>query len=262
MVLRMPFEPGNDLKQRIEEYLLSLNNDTLRTLITSVLRQRIESETPSEALKFLFQLDMDLYAMEGGLSVKYDGGLHTKHRHTKYHDFFINRIQEGQKVLDIGCGIGILAYDLITKKAVNVTAIDFSESNIAMANERYSHPLIEFVLGDALVHEFKNGFDVVILSNVLEHIENRDSFLKQLVEKISPEKILIRVPLFERDWRVPLKRELGLDYRLDETHYIEYTPENFYDEMKRANLNIVEKEFRWGEIWAVTIPEFMPNKRE
>jgi len=92
---------------------------------------------------------------------------------------------------------------------------------------------------------------VVVLSNVLEHLDDRTKFLKLLKERISPSKYLIRVPIFERDWRVPLKKELGVDYRLDPTHRIEYTQEEFFNELHQTGLRTEAYEVRWGEIWAV-----------
>ena len=66
---------------------------------------------------------------------------------------------------------------------------------------------------------------------------------------------MLRVPLFEREWRVPLKKELGLEWRLDSTHETEYTLESFEEEMSRAGLRIAHLEVRWGEIWAETHPK-------
>lgn len=63
-------------------------------------------------------------------------------------------------------------------------------------------------------------------------------------------RALIRVPLFERDWRVPLKRQLGVEWRLDPTHETEYTLESFRAEMDEAGLRVTEQMLRWGEIWA------------
>jgi hypothetical protein len=85
---------------------------------------------------------------------------------------------------------------------------------------------------------------------VLEHIEKRVEFLRMLQDKYQPKKFLIRVPIFERDWRVPLKQELGVDYRLDATHFIEYRQEEFAAEMQQAGLTILHIQVNWGEIWA------------
>jgi hypothetical protein len=62
------------------------------------------------------------------------------------------------------------------------------------------------------------------------------------------------VPVFERHWSVPLKRELGAEWRLDPTHKTEYTLETFSEEMAAAGLRILYQEVRWGEIWAEAVP--------
>ena len=97
-----------------------------------------------------------------------------------YHKFFVDNIDENDLVLDIGCGNGALSYD-IAKKAKKVVGIDLNEKNISFAKERYSKENIEW--GDALKDLPDERFDVIIMSNVLEHIENRVEFLRRLREK-------------------------------------------------------------------------------
>jgi 2-polyprenyl-3-methyl-5-hydroxy-6-metoxy-1,4-benzoquinol methylase len=209
---------------------------------------------PERTLRLLFRLENSLYFLEGQAAIAYGGGLNPKHRLTNYHDFFIERIQADERVLDIGCGVGALANDIAQKSQASVTAIDVNPQNIAQAQSRYAHPNLRFIVADALQTLPQGPFDVVVLSNVLEHFSERDSFLLKLVADVSPARLLIRVPTFERDWRVPLKRELGVDWRLDPTHHTEYSLETFHQEMSRANLEIVHLEARWGEIWAEIRP--------
>ena len=102
---------------------------------------------------------------------------------------------------------------------------------------------------------FVNQFDVVILSNVLEHLPNRSIFLSKVWNKVNPKRMLIRVPLFERDWRVPLKKELGVEWRLDPTHETEYTIESWAKEIKEAGLAVTHQEIRWSEIWAEVVKD-------
>jgi 2-polyprenyl-3-methyl-5-hydroxy-6-metoxy-1,4-benzoquinol methylase len=89
--------------------------------------------------------------------------------------------------------------------------------------------------------------DVVILSNVLEHIEKRIDFLRKIQERCQPDYFLIRVPMYERDWRIPLQDELGLDYFLDSTHFIEYRFEELEKELGEAGLKIETVKIGWGE---------------
>ncbi len=234
-----------------ELLLSSMPDADLETLLKRVVSSRVSSQSPDEALRFLFRLDESLYILESMTSVRYDGGVHTKHRHTRYHDFFVNQVHKGERVLDVGCGIGYVSYDVAERAEAWVVAVDINEGNIQIAKERFSHPRITYKVADALTLPYGEKFDLIVLSNVLEHLDNRPQFLKKLCEAFSPSRILVRVPLFERDWRVPLKEELGMDYRLDSTHFTEYTLESFSDEVSAAGLQITHQEVRWGEIWAV-----------
>ncbi|NVM23940.1 MAG: class I SAM-dependent methyltransferase [Desulfobacterales bacterium] len=198
----------------------------------NIVRMSVARNSPKETLEFLFELENRLYNMEGKASVDYGNGIHTKHGHINYHDFFIKNLNPSESVLDIGCGNGLMSYDMVTKvPAVRVVGIELSEANIRFAREHYQHPNLHFIHGDALKQLPEEMFDVVTLSNVLEHIEQRVDFLKRVAEQVKPKRLIIRVPLYERDWRVPLKEELGVDHRLDSTHFIEYTQEEFFEEL-------------------------------
>jgi ubiquinone/menaquinone biosynthesis C-methylase UbiE len=234
--------------------LKKLTDKELLEVLVDAAKTRAESLPPAEGLKFLFSLDASLYPVQGWLSVAYDGGMHTKHRHTRYHDFFVNRIATGERVLDVGCGIGALAYDVAAKAGAHVVGMDLVAQNIVTAAGKHSHPHVAYLVGDVLRSPLKGRFDTVVLSNVVEHLEQRPEFLRGVVRAVQPARLLVRVPVFERDWRVPLKKELGIDYRLDPTHFTEYTLESFAAEMDEAGLNVTHQEVRWGEIWAEAAP--------
>jgi 2-polyprenyl-3-methyl-5-hydroxy-6-metoxy-1,4-benzoquinol methylase len=232
--------------------LKALPSESLAKVVIEVISDRTRNLTPPEGLKWLFGLDHYLYQLQGRLAVAYDGGIHTKHRHMRYHDFFVDRIQRGERVLDVGCGNGALAYDLAEKAGALVTAVDIDPENIATAIQRRPHVRVSYVVGDAVEAPPIGQFEVLVLSNVLEHIEYRTEFLDSLVNSLEPRRILIRVPLLERDWRVPLRKELGCEYRLDPAHFHEYTLETFAAEMHSAGLMVIHQEVRWGELWAET----------
>jgi SAM-dependent methyltransferase len=238
----------------LKPLLTRLSDDELTDFLFNAAKDRDESLSPAEGLRFLFKLDGSLYPLQGWLSVAYDGGLHTKHRHTRYHDFFVNRVRKGERVLDVGCGVGALTYDIAEKAGAYAVGIDLSAENIAIACDRHSHPNATYFVGDARIYAPESPFGIVVLSNVLEHMEKRPDFVRRVVEAVRPTRVLLRVPVFERDWRVPLKKELGVDYRLDPTHYTEYTLESFAAEMKASGLEVIHQEVRWGEIWAEAVP--------
>lgn len=182
-----------------------------------------------------------------GLFASYSG-THPKHEIMNYHQFFLDNINETSRVLDIGCGTGSVAFDL-SRKAKKVIGIDISRKNIETSKKRYSRSNLNFILGNATRYDFTSKFDVIILSNVLEHIEDRVSFLKKAISISS--SLLIRVPLITRDWISVYKKNIGQEYRLSNDHYIEYTEENFQQEMEASGLRIEKYYVKFGELYAV-----------
>ena len=249
--------------RKLFEGLSNKNRETLslqlppaeaREKILRFITNYVGTLPAKDAITFLMDLDTALYPLMGVKSAEYNGGLHTKHRHTKYHDFFVNRIQSTERVLDIGCGNGALASDIAERAGADVVGIDLYEPYIEIANDQFAHPRVTYILGDALKDLPEGDFQVIVMSNVLEHLPDRENFLKKIQQGVTRARFLIRVPTFERDWRVPLKKELGLEWRSDLTHETEYTLESFAGEMADAGLKVIHQEVRWGEIWAEAVP--------
>lgn len=196
----------------------------------------------------------DVYSGLDQVAVTYDDGIHVKHRLTRYHEFFLERVREGERVLDVGSGKGELAYDLVTRAGATVVGIDTDRSHLEFARSRFVHERLEFREGDVLSAVPEGHFDVVVMSNVLEHLGPRVELLRRLIAAARPSRLLFRVPLYARDWTVPFKAELGLRAYWDRDHEIEYDPESFRSELAEAGLTATELQVQWGEIWAVAEP--------
>lgn len=98
---------------------------------------------------------------------------------------------DGVKILDVGCGGGILAEPL-ARIGANVTGIDASPQQIAVAKDHatldpslsgrlsYIHTTVEEVAGTQ-----SESFDAVVASEILEHVSDPELFLKVglIVEK-------------------------------------------------------------------------------
>jgi 2-polyprenyl-3-methyl-5-hydroxy-6-metoxy-1,4-benzoquinol methylase len=209
---------------------------------------KIRARTAQFIVRFLMRLHNLCYRNISWLVLIAEGGIHPKHRLTNYHQFFIDNISNGDTVLDIGCGNGFLTSD-IAKKAGSVTAIDLSERNIEIARRDFSGDNIDYICGDVTEFDFKKGYNVITLSNLLEHIANRHDFLTRI--RSLANKFLIRVPTINRDWLTYYKMESGIEYRLDATHKIEYTLESFTQELAEAGMTIEKTSLQFGEIWAV-----------
>ena len=222
-------------------------------IFTALFIVESRGRNSKSGLKRIFKIKDKLEWIINERAIKYGDGIHPKHKVTTYHKFFIDRIANGDLVLDIGCGNGTVAIDIAYQRPKsNIIGVDINKKNVEKANklkEKYSLKNINFICGDINDHKEINC-DVVILSNILEHISEREVFLKNIINRTSAKLFLIRVPLFERDWQIAFRKEIGSFYYSDEDHKIEHSLEEFKNEINLTKLKVNEIFTLWGEIWA------------
>jgi 2-polyprenyl-3-methyl-5-hydroxy-6-metoxy-1,4-benzoquinol methylase len=244
------------MKERIWKVLVALAAlipNYIHIQLCRILFEAGSRGNAAQASKNLLTLDNDLHWYINVAAMRYGEGVHPKHRLTKYHDFFTTHLSEGERVLDVGCGYGALAESMGRVGAV-VFGIDIDKKNIEQAKERYNDPRLTFLVGDIRDIDLPEDVDTVVMSNVLEHIENRRELLSLLKEKVAPGRFLIRVPLLTRDWMVYFRKELDLPYFCVPTHFTEYTLDSFYHEMGQSGLAVTFYEIKWGELYAEAVP--------
>jgi len=194
-----------------------------------------------ERARFLMALDSACYFMHGESAILANDGLHPQHRLLAYHGFFTDRVSPGEAVIDLGSGVGALAATLAHRGA-RVTCMEWMGGHVATARARVLEervsPLPTFIHGDITSDRAPGEYDAVVLSNVLEHVADRERLLRMWGEWYRPRRFLIRVPAFDRDWRVAWKRELGVEWRCDPTHETEYTRESLEREVAGAGLRV------------------------
>ena len=94
---------------------------------------------------------------------------------------------DGLECLDIGCGGGILS-ERLSRLGARVTGIDASENSINVAKQHSIKSRLEInyrciTTTDLLKNEkekFLNKFDIVIASEVIEHVNERKVFLSDI----------------------------------------------------------------------------------
>jgi 2-polyprenyl-6-hydroxyphenyl methylase/3-demethylubiquinone-9 3-methyltransferase len=99
----------------------------------------------------------------------------------------------GLRILDVGCGAG-LAAEPLARRGARVTAIDAAEKNIAAAilHARREGVSVDYRVGDpdaALGPQER--FDVVLLLEVVEHVENVAQFVAQAARHLAPGGLLV-----------------------------------------------------------------------
>lgn len=92
-------------------------------------------------------------------------------------------------IIDIGCGEGFIANCL---SRPDITGVDISEKALKIA--RRKNPGCNFCAGSIYDLSFKkNSFDLVIATEVLEHLENPDRALQE-IKRISKDYCILSVP--------------------------------------------------------------------
>ena len=98
-----------------------------------------------------------------------------------------------KKLLDLGCGGGILSESL-AKKGAKVTALDTSRSLIKLAQKRALEKklTINYQVGEiSSLKNKKNKFDIIISLEVIEHVANYKIFLEDIFSCLSKNGIII-----------------------------------------------------------------------
>jgi ubiquinone/menaquinone biosynthesis C-methylase UbiE len=117
-------------------------------------------------------------------------------------------LQPGKHVLDVGCGPGFLAADMLPEVAPGgtVVGVDISASMLAMARDRLARAVIDgrasFVEGDATALPFdSNQFDAVASTQVIEYLDEPAAGIAEIYRVLRPGG---RVVLLDTDWSTML----------------------------------------------------------
>jgi 2-polyprenyl-6-hydroxyphenyl methylase / 3-demethylubiquinone-9 3-methyltransferase len=104
----------------------------------------------------------------------------------------------GQKVLDIGCGGGLLT-EPMTRLGADVTGIDVSEKNIKTASvharEQGLATRYLFTSAEELAKAEPETYDVITSMEVIEHVADVESFIGAASKMLKPGGILLLATL-------------------------------------------------------------------
>jgi SAM-dependent methyltransferase len=229
----------------------------LRSLIrwpVEKLQEVLAGVPKKKGIKFLIQIQMrlDSFILQTiKNSERKENSIHPKHAITDFHSFFIDNIRAEDSVLEVGCSYGQVS-NALAMRAREVTGLDIRKEAIEKANNNFHRDNLFFICSDFMEFIPGKGFDVIVLSNILEHVEARQNFLKKAGSL--GKRLLIRVPAYDRDWMVPYKKSLGLEWRVSLDHKIEYTDKNLREEIHMAGLKIESLFCRWGNYCCIAVP--------
>jgi SAM-dependent methyltransferase len=162
-------------------------------------------------------------------------GKYYHQRVLKIHRFLIT---PGLKVLELGCGSGDLLAGL--KPAIGI-GVDLSPAMIAKA--RSHHDNLTFICGDAAALELHETFDVIILSDLINDLQDVQKVL-ETVHRHANARTRVILNFYSRVWEMPLRLAQAL--RLARPTLLQnwLTPEDVINLMNLADLEPIR---RWVE---------------
>jgi len=123
---------------------------------------------------------------------------------------------EGLRLLDIGCGGGLLS-EPMTRLGFQVTGVDASERNIgtAAAHAADQGLVIDYraTTAEALVEASEPPFDVVLNMEVVEHVADPGEYLRNCARLLKPGGLMI-VATLNRTLKALALAKVGAEYVL------------------------------------------------
>ncbi len=118
-----------------------------------------------------------------------------RHYHTLLNRHFAFLIPPGQRVLEIGCGLGDT---LAAVQPVRGVGVDFSPATVELARQR--HPHLEFRLGEAGEFSSAEPFDYIILSDLVNDLPDVQAVLERVRAMAHPKTRLV-LNFFNNLWK-------------------------------------------------------------
>ncbi|MBZ5576004.1 MAG: glycosyltransferase [Acidobacteriia bacterium] len=140
--------------------------------------------------------------------------------------------RNGGRLLEIGSGTG----DLLAEAAelgYDVTGVEFSESACGRARERLGDTG-RIVHGDIGRLTEENHYDVCVMADVIEHVQDPRDFLDRVYRLIRPGGIAIIATPSLQSWSARLMRSQWMEFKTEHLHY--FTPETLHSLLFQTGL--------------------------
>ncbi len=114
------------------------------------------------------------------------------HRITYILDQINNRDIRNLKILDVGCGGGIICEPL-ARLGGKVTGIDFSPNNIKVAkiHSKKNKLKVNYIYKDIEKSKLDEKFDIILMFEVLEHLDDWKKTIKNLKKNLNKNGLII-----------------------------------------------------------------------
>lgn len=144
----------------------------------------------------------------------------------------------GDKLLDIGCGKGNLLMVAKTR-GYEVRGVEFAATSALESNKRLGENLV--LCGE--IDDISSGsakYDVIVAGEVIEHVRNPVSFLKQIPDLLAASGLFFCALPSLSGWSARLMGRLWMEYK--EEHLFYFTEENFVKLLQNVGFNDIKVE--------------------
>ena len=155
-------------------------------------------------------------------------------------------IARATRIAEIGCGNGLVQRAIEDRYGVSVAGFDLTEhalqKNVSRSSQLYCYDIHQ------RAPEFRAAFDVVLLMDVLEHIDDEAPFLESVKYHMAPgASLIVNVPAFQLFYS---------DYDRAAGHYRRYSSGSLRRVLERNQLRVCSYSY-WG---APLIPLLLARK--
>ena len=141
-----------------------------------------------------------------------------------YLEQFVNPYAKGNKILDIGCGEGGVLTPF-EKAGYDCTGLEYSPDRVKYASEKSSSN-IKFIQGNIEQFSYNQKFDVILMLDVIEHLNQKFQALVNIKKILLPEGIVvISFPPFQSPFG---GHQQVMKSFLKYVPYIHLTPKSIY----------------------------------
>ncbi len=237
---------------------IKLSRKKTRNLLLTII-YRIQKLLPlSHKAKFKLYLNLewifDRLSHEASFK-NYSSDNHPVRTFSK--EFILPNISKNDIILDLGCHEGDMSF-IISEQAKEVIGIDYNKNAIEIAKQKYKKNNLTFIHGEAL--EFlktnKKKFDILILSHILEHLDNPKGFLMSFKDYFH--YIYIELPDFERHYLNHYRKDLELKLIYsDDDHITEFDRNELNALLIECNIEVIKEEYKYGvqKLWCNIIAD-------
>jgi len=159
-------------------------------------------------------------------------------------------------VLEIGCGVGILANYLNRKYGLSVTGIDVDSEQIKLAKENQEKKEnLQFMVGDATKLNFseEESYDLAISTYVMHHIGNWEEALMEIKRVVRAKGLYIFYDMAYSKFLVKIFRSIVKNYGV-------YTAQDIKVFFEKNNFKVLYEEKRKHFIFKNYIFVFQKTK--